>query len=258
VAEPGDGDHRTVRYRLMPERLLPFIAQLTTLAATEAEALPGTEPAPSLFAPWAAAGDPAFIVDREYHIRLWNSAAERYFGYQPQHVLGKPCTEVIQGCDPAGRRVCTIPCRPLLRLAAGASPPAFPLAVRAADGTPRPCVMSVIPLPGGWVAHLLHGGERVHQLERFLDQLQALLRSLDGAPRPSVAASPTPAPVRLTPREQEVLALLAQGARTEDLMHRLVVTRSTARKHVQSLLRKLGARNRLEAVSIARRRGLLA
>ncbi len=255
AVELGDDDHRAVRYRLVPELLRAFIAQLTALTTAEASH-PSAAPDPALLAPWAATGDPAFVVDHTYRIRLWNSAAERYLGHRPQQVLGKPCTEVLQGCDPAGRLVCTFPCRPRLRLAAGAPPAAFPLAVRAADGTQRPSVMSLVPLPGGWVAHLVHTGERLHQLEQFLSQLQALLRALEGAPAPA-GTPPPPPPVHLTPREQEVLALLAQGARTDDLMRRLVVTRSTVRKHVQSLLHKLGARNRLEAVSIARRRGLL-
>src|SRR5579883_1643146 len=96
VVEPGDGDQRTVRYRLMSERLLSSITDL--LATTDAKASASNEPGSSLLAPWAAAGDPAFVVDHEYRIRLWNNAAERYLGYQPQHVVGKLCTEIIQGC----------------------------------------------------------------------------------------------------------------------------------------------------------------
>ncbi|WP_086668439.1 response regulator transcription factor [Lentzea kentuckyensis] len=61
----------------------------------------------------------------------------------------------------------------------------------------------------------------------------------------------------LTAREQETLLLLADGAGTDQISSRLGVARNTARNHVQRVLDKLGARSKLEAVSIARREGLL-
>jgi DNA-binding NarL/FixJ family response regulator len=57
----------------------------------------------------------------------------------------------------------------------------------------------------------------------------------------------------LTPREQEVLELIALGSRDREIAERLIVTESTVKKHVQNILRKLHARNRTEAV--ARLRG---
>lgn len=62
----------------------------------------------------------------------------------------------------------------------------------------------------------------------------------------------------LTPRELEVLVLLGQGASTEELSERLFVSRNTVRSHVQRVLSKLGARSKLEAVVIARERGILS
>ncbi|GHH46665.1 response regulator [Lentzea cavernae] len=61
----------------------------------------------------------------------------------------------------------------------------------------------------------------------------------------------------LTARERETLSLLADGAGPEQISTRLGVARNTARNHVQHVLDKLGARSQLEAVSIARREGLL-
>jgi DNA-binding NarL/FixJ family response regulator len=61
----------------------------------------------------------------------------------------------------------------------------------------------------------------------------------------------------LTAREQETLLLLADGAGTDQISSKLGVARNTARNHVQRVLDKLGARSKLEAVSIARREGLL-
>ena len=60
----------------------------------------------------------------------------------------------------------------------------------------------------------------------------------------------------LTGREQEVLELIAEGARDREIAERLVVTESTVKKHVQNILRKLHARNRVEAVAHLRNVGV--
>jgi len=63
--------------------------------------------------------------------------------------------------------------------------------------------------------------------------------------------------VQLTPREREVLELLAAGASNKVIARRLQVSVHTAKFHVASLFRKLGASGRLEAVGIGLRTGLL-
>jgi DNA-binding NarL/FixJ family response regulator len=61
----------------------------------------------------------------------------------------------------------------------------------------------------------------------------------------------------LTPRELEVLALLARGATNREIATGLVITERTAKFHVSSILGKLGADNRTEAVALAAQRGLI-
>jgi LuxR family maltose regulon positive regulatory protein len=61
----------------------------------------------------------------------------------------------------------------------------------------------------------------------------------------------------LTPREQEVLHLLAAGATNREIADRLVVSLTTVKKHVGSLLLKLAAENRTHAVARARELALL-
>lgn len=58
----------------------------------------------------------------------------------------------------------------------------------------------------------------------------------------------------LTAREQEVLELLAAGSQDREIGERLVVSEHTVKKHVQHILRKLGVRNRTEAVVWLHRR----
>ena len=62
----------------------------------------------------------------------------------------------------------------------------------------------------------------------------------------------------LTRREQEVCELIARGARDREIAAHLVLSESTAKKHVQNILKKLHARNRAEAVARLRTGGPLA
>jgi DNA-binding NarL/FixJ family response regulator len=61
----------------------------------------------------------------------------------------------------------------------------------------------------------------------------------------------------LTPREREVLALLAEGFPNKQIALRLGISDQTAKFHVASIYGKLGASNRTEAVRIAFHRGLV-
>ncbi|MEA2507382.1 MAG: hypothetical protein QOH48_2000 [Actinomycetota bacterium] len=63
--------------------------------------------------------------------------------------------------------------------------------------------------------------------------------------------------LRLTQREKEVLALLAEGADNEAIARALVISPQTARTHIQNILGKLNVHSRLEAAAIAMQNGLL-
>ncbi len=62
---------------------------------------------------------------------------------------------------------------------------------------------------------------------------------------------------QLTERELEVLNLLAQGMPNKEIAAQLVISERTAKFHVSSIMGKLGATNRTEAVSLAAQRGLI-
>lgn len=61
----------------------------------------------------------------------------------------------------------------------------------------------------------------------------------------------------LSPREREVLALVAEGFTTQIIARRLKIQAATVRTHVENVREKLGARTRAEAVAQALRAGLL-
>jgi DNA-binding CsgD family transcriptional regulator len=112
------------------------------------------------------------------------------------------------------------------------------------------------------------GDERT--LRRALDQLQGLgaqstaaiisrrlrERGARGLPR-GPRASTRENPAGLTPRELEVLALVAEGLRTAEIAKQLVVAEKTVGHHISAILRKLDVRTRGEAAAKARRMGLV-
>jgi len=86
---------------------------------------------------------------------------------------------------------------------------------------------------------------------------------LDAFAKGSVSPKADPASVALsrvtplTPQEQRVLQLLADGVSNQEIAQRLVISLATARKHVSNILSKLGAESRTQAVAHARANALL-
>jgi DNA-binding NarL/FixJ family response regulator len=78
-------------------------------------------------------------------------------------------------------------------------------------------------------------------------------RGLPRGPRPATQANPQ----GLTPRQLEILLLLAEGLHNIEIAHRLSTTPKTVEHHVSAVLAKLEARSRAEAVNIAHQLGLI-
>lgn len=124
----------------------------------------------------------------------------------------------------------------------------------------------------GWTAEALRAGIRaVLPSDVSPEQLRAALEATAAGlvvmhPREASAALPAPAataapprelPEPLTRRESEVLQMLAGGLANKEIAGRLSISDHTVKFHVASILGKLGASTRTEAVSIGIRQGLV-
>ncbi len=76
--------------------------------------------------------------------------------------------------------------------------------------------------------------------------------------RPPIESDTDPFHPLLTPRQRQILRMLANGMSTQQIAEELHITRETVRNHVRAILRALDAHSRLEAIAMARTEGLLA
>lgn len=182
----------------------------------------------------------AFAVDSRRQVVFWNRTCERLLGVPARAALGQPCFQVIRANEASGRRFCGKRCTLANLARGGAAPKTVPLWFSAGDGAPLQLSVSVFLIPsqrqGLWhVMHVLKPATHAN-----------------GAPPPDEGVH------ALTPRETEVLGLLAQGRCTTEIARRLFLSPVTVRNHVQHLTAKLGLHSQLEAVAYAYRNDLVA
>ncbi|MCX4854916.1 response regulator transcription factor [Streptomyces canus] len=82
--------------------------------------------------------------------------------------------------------------------------------------------------------------------------------SLHHLPDDTSSASTASLSAPLTPRESEVMVLLAQGKSNAEIAEKMSVSTATVRSHVHHLLRKLGVGTRAQAVAVAYESGLIS
>jgi DNA-binding NarL/FixJ family response regulator len=104
----------------------------------------------------------------------------------------------------------------------------------------------------------VHAGDSViaaSSTRRLLQHVAPMLRGAGGAA--SAQADPR-ALAELTPREKEVLVLMAYGASNTEIARQLFVSEATVKTHVGRVLSKTASRDRVQAVVLAYRTGLVA
>ena len=207
------------------------------------------------------AADAAFITHSDGAIRFWNQAAEKLFGIPAGEAAGQSCAQLLEGLDAQEARFCRLDC-PVLEMAEQNDPVrAFDLNVKTSTGLRRWINVSVLHMraSGGelLVVHLVRDIDRKKKLEavteRFLVQVGSLTgqdvdQLLTGAPAPHFA---------LTSREREIIQLLARSLPLRAVSQELKISYTTARNHLQHIMRKLSAHSRTEAILRAMKERLL-
>lgn len=114
-------------------------------------------------------------------------------------------------------------------------------------------------LQAGARGYLLKGAPRFELFEaiRVVHGGGSLLHPVVTSRLLNQLAAPEQKVEELTPREQEVLVLLAQGLQNKEIAHELTITERTVKFHISAILSKLDAGNRTEAVTIALQQGLI-
>jgi PAS domain S-box-containing protein len=229
--------------------LAPAKARASIEPSSRMEATMVQQQEKSLEQTLARTGDGAFVIAGDGKIILWNRVAERMLGYTAREAIGRPCCDVLVGRDGNNNRLCYRGCHVMSLVKMGDPVQSFDMQTRTKSGRPIWLNFSILTTTNG------HGGPVTIHLFRDVTATKELLNLVQerraaptGGPRPHRA---------LTPRELEILRLLATGADTKTAAELLHLSRATVRNHVQNILGKLGVHSRLQAVAYATTHRLL-
>ena len=206
-------------------------------------------------------GDAAFAARPQGGIVAWNKAAERLLGYRDCDVLGRPCDQVLAGRDVFGNQLCSERCALVQMALDRKAIEHFEVLYRHRSGRVVPIGVSIVVVPNGAPANV----DLIHLLSPTRVEPTKGRRGTGRDPRFDTAGFPGNKRLSsqkssrgcLTRREMEVVRLMGDGFGTRAIAAHLNISVATVRNHIQSILKGLEAHGRLEAVSVARRRGLL-
>jgi PAS domain S-box-containing protein len=205
--------------------------------------------------------DAAYTVTQDGEICSWNRGAELLLGYPASEVLGKNIDDVLKARDTMGTPA----------LAGGSEATTrnwndtsggvknFDLEVQTRSGE-RLCVnVSTIvftnPRTGRqFFARLMHDDDLRRRNESLVQRMVEAAREL--VLRFEDASSHAPISP-LSDQERRILTLFAEGSDPSAIATELNISAQTLRNHLHHINRKLRTHNRLEAVTHARRRGLI-
>ena len=214
-----------------------------------------------LFALLEQTADAAYTVTESGEICSWNSAAEQMFGYPAAGVLGRNIDEVTEARDALGTPALAGAADSATRRANGAKAgiPNFDLEVRTLSGKRIWVNVSTIVFDNRRTGRrlfvrLARNIERERRNEELVNRMLEAARQLIAlAHDPVHHATVEP----LSAQELRILKLFADGGNASAIGRELRISPQTLRNHLHRINHKLRTHNRLEAVTHARRRGLI-
>jgi len=214
-----------------------------------------------LFDALGGAADGAFVVDDELRIVFWNEAAKTILGFDSNDVVGKFCYQILRGHDNVRHLVCSAQCK-VAELSLNSKPvPNYDIQMATKHDVSRWLNMSIFSYEVDdtegkkVVVHFFRDSNKKFD-EKSLSQLvEAIRRYQDDLS--DVNAEGKHQMEVLTPREAEILTLLAKGHGSNEIAELLSISLNTVRNHIQNILQKFQVHTRLEAVAYAIKNDLI-
>ena len=179
-------------------------------------------------------GDALMALGPDLRVETWNEELESLTGTPAAEAIGRPCWEVLGGLDERGAVICHPGCSAARLTREGRPVPSRRILIRTSEGRKLVTMSTIAAVNANRGAVGLH-----------------LVR-----PTADVEAEPAPES-HLTPRQHEVLGLIAEGAPAKVIATKLGVAEVTVRNHIRAILLQLGCHSQLEALAEAKRRRLL-
>jgi PAS domain S-box-containing protein len=205
--------------------------------------------------------DAAYTVTEGGEICSWNHAAERLFGFAANEVLRRNIDEVLEARDALGTPALAGGSEAMTRTwdATSGGVSNFDLEVRTRSSDRIWVNVSTIVFDNSRTGRrlfvrLAHNVDQRHRNEQLLNRMIEGARQLVSLSENVASHAPV---ASLSDQERRILTLFAEGSDPATIARTLSISPQTLRNHLHHINRKLRTHNRLEAVTHAKRRGLI-
>lgn len=200
--------------------------------------------------------DPAFALTARAEIWAWNPAAEAVTGFKPAEALHQSFPALTEARGPLGKRLDAEYCERVIHEGGASS---FDIELKTASDAWIWLNLSILVFEAlrsapALVVHIAHDITASRRRRALYERLRETAREITELADEERHLVPV---ALLTPQEQRLLSLFAQGKTPTQVAKALGISSQTLRNHLYHINRKLGTHNRLEAVIHAVRRGLI-